>query len=860
MRNTKWMYKGEVSTEKNNSKYSKDLIKILENRGIKTDEEIEKFLNGDLEDLRDPYDLKDMEKTVEIILDFKEKNKKIWVYGDYDVDGITSTSLLYRAFHEIGIECEYYIPLRDEGYGLNKDAIKKIKEMGGDLIITVDCGISSVEEVRYANEIGIDMIITDHHEINNKLPEAKAVINVKRKDNVYDFTGISGVGTAFMLVLALYRKLDIEIKAYKYLDIVAIGTVADLVPLIEDNRIIVKKGLEQLKRTRWNGLNVLLRKLYQDFKEKTYDTYDIGFIIAPIFNAAGRLEDAKKSVELLISEDNKVCDVLSYELIKQNEDRKDIQNEILNLVTEEIEENSLDKKGIIIVSKEKLHSGVIGIVASKIVDRYYKPTIIIDIKPEEGIGVASCRSIEGFNIIESLNYIRDIFTKYGGHSGAAGFSIEIERIPELKERLEEYTNLKLNEDNFLKPIKIDKEIRVEKISYGFLEEISKIEPFGFGNSTPIFSMKDCKFSNIRKIGKDQTHLMMNIIKNGVEIKNCVWFSGADTFEEISKSSLIDVAFKLKMEVFRDKYQYKIFVEDIKLKTEEEDIEKRKILEEIDMYDTIFPIKTIFYTRKRVKEKLSLAFYEDKIYVREGKTVVGEIDEATTYLLMNLKNKFNYKFICDVENIEETDENFNIYINIYRDFSFESYKLKEGEIFKEIKEYLIDKLDYNSFQKNILASVFRNKVNSVGLYKENRGVGTIIKTIGLFYKTIGKKSLLITEKDLSNINMKNFIEISKEYKENYDFYIYLDKMDKILPERYLVFFDEKEKTNFEKNIKVIEDNFEIPNNIEVVSDMSLIKDFTMFWTKKMSFERKIRLKSLLKEGEKIFGTEEITEVL
>ncbi|WP_300329691.1 single-stranded-DNA-specific exonuclease RecJ, partial [Fusobacterium sp.] len=686
MRNTKWMYKGEVSTEKNNSKYSKDLIKILENRGIKTDEEIEKFLNGDLEDLRDPYDLKDMEKTVEIILDFKEKNKKIWVYGDYDVDGITSTSLLYRAFHEIGIECEYYIPLRDEGYGLNKDAIKKIKEMGGDLIITVDCGISSVEEVRYANEIGIDMIITDHHEINNELPEAKAIINVKRKDNVYDFTGISGVGTAFMLVLALYRKLDIEIKAYKYLDIVAIGTVADLVPLIEDNRIIVKKGLEQLKRTRWNGLNVLLRKLYQDFKEKTYDTYDIGFIIAPIFNAAGRLEDAKKSVELLISEDNKVCDVLSYELIKQNEDRKDIQNEILNLATEEIEEKGLDKKGIIIVAKEKLHSGVIGIVASKIVDRYYKPTIIIDIKPEEGIGVASCRSIEGFNIIESLNYIRDVFTKYGGHSGAAGFSIEIDRIPELKERLEEYTNLKLNEDNFLKPIKIDKEIRVEKISYGFLEEISKIEPFGFGNSTPIFSMKDCKFSNIRKIGKDQTHLMMNIIKNGVEIKNCVWFSGADTFEEISKSSLIDVAFKLKMEVFRDKYQYKIFVEDIKLKTEEEDKEKRKLLEEIDMYDTIFPIKTIFYTRKKVKEKLSLAFYEDKIYVREGKTVVGEIDEATAYLLMNLKNKFNYKFICDVENIEETDENFNIYINIYRDFSFESYKLKEGEIFKEIKEY------------------------------------------------------------------------------------------------------------------------------------------------------------------------------
>ena len=294
MRNTKWIYKENSKNFEKNRFYSKDLLTILENRGIKTENEIEKFLDGDIEDLRNPFDLTDMEKAIDIIFSYKKQNKKIWIYGDYDVDGITSTSLLYRAFHEIGIDCEYYIPLRDEGYGLNKDAIEKIKELGGELILTVDCGISSIDEVDFANSIGVEMIITDHHEINSDLPKASAVINVKRDDNIYDFKGISGVGTAFMLVLAIYRKLEIEEKAYKYLDIVAIGTVADLVPLVEDNRIIVKKGLEQLRKTRWNGLSILLRKLYENYREKKYDTYDIGFIIAPIFNAAGRLEDAKK--------------------------------------------------------------------------------------------------------------------------------------------------------------------------------------------------------------------------------------------------------------------------------------------------------------------------------------------------------------------------------------------------------------------------------------------------------------------------------------------------------------------------------------------------------------------------------------
>lgn len=485
MRNTRWIYK-ENKKNYTIKKYSQDMLSILESRGLTTEEQIEKFIECSTSDLRNPFDLADMEKAVNFILEKREKKETIWIYGDYDVDGITSTSLLYLGFKEIGINTEYYIPLRDEGYGLNKNAIKEIKDAGGDTVITVDCGISSLEEIDYANELRMNMIITDHHEINNELPKAYCVINCKREDNKYDFKSLAGVGTAFMLLLALYRKLNIEDSVYKYLDIAAIGTVADIVPLVEDNRIIVKQGLKQLRKTKWNGLNTLLRKIFPDFREKEYDTYDVGFIIAPVFNAAGRLEDAKMGVELFTSDNNKVCDELSYALMEKNAERKNIQSDIYESVVDEIERKKLYEKNIIVAAEENFHHGVIGIVASKIIDRYYKPAVIMEIKKNEGIATASCRSIEGFNIIEALNSMKELFVKYGGHAGAAGFSIPIENIEIFTERMDKYIEENMDKSYFMKPVKIDKEVQLQKISYDFLEEISKLKPFGFGNPIPLF--------------------------------------------------------------------------------------------------------------------------------------------------------------------------------------------------------------------------------------------------------------------------------------------------------------------------------------------------------------------------------------
>lgn len=858
MRNTRWIY-NDRNKNYNIKKYSRDMLSILESRGFKTEEEIEKFIECSLSDLRNPFDLADMEKAVDFILEKRDKKQTIWIYGDYDVDGITSTSLLYLAFKEIGINAEYYIPLRDEGYGLNKHAIKEIKDNGGDLIITVDCGISSVEEVAYAKEIRIDMIITDHHEINNELPEAYSVINCKREDNRYDFRSLAGVGTAFMLVLALFKKLGIEESAYKYLDIAAIGTVADIVPLVEDNRIIVKRGLEQLRKTKWNGLNMLLRKIFPDFREREYDTYDVGFIIAPVFNAAGRLEDAKMGVELFTSADNKICDEMSYTLMEKNSERKEIQTDIFDCVIDEIERKKLFEKNVITVAKENFHHGVIGIVASKIVDRYYKPTIIMEIKKDEGIATASCRSIEGFNIIEALNSMKELFTKYGGHAGAAGFSIPIENIEVFAERINEYAEKNLGEVYYLKPVKIDKEISLQKISYDFLDELSKLKPFGFGNQTPLFAMKNCTYSNLRKIGKDQSHIMMNIVKNGVEIKNCVWFGAEDMFSDIEKNPVLDIAFKLKLETFKNRYQYKIYIEDVKPPQKNERYANEEFLEARELYHTKFPMETVFYTRRKVSENLKFLFSEGMVFITDKKITVGELDPAVSYLLTKLKENYGYNFKAEIIKIVQTDENYNVHIEIKRDYNFECFKVREGEIFLEIKKHLLGELPYNSFQKKILSSIFKEKKPVAAVYKDNRGIGIISKTVALYNKTCGKKVLFVGENISDKIknDMENFADISENYKAGYDFYIFLNKNEKMYPDNSLVFVREISE-EARKNRTVITDEYIIPENIIITEEENLF-DKKNIWSEKLSIQKRYEILKNLKSFEKIYATENIHEI-
>lgn len=853
MRDTRWIYKNSSNEIYNNFNLDKDITTLLYNRDIIAGEDIKTFLYGGVEDITSPFLLKDIDKAVERLERAKEKGEPVWIYGDYDVDGITSVSLCYLALKELGYNVKYYIPLRDEGYGLNIEALDYIKSEGGTLVITVDCGISSHKEIAHANEIGIDIIVTDHHEINSGNPPAFAVINPKREDNEYKFKYLAGVGTAFFLISALFEKNNLKDELYKYLDIVAIGTVADIVPLLKENRIFVKEGLEYLRRSKWLGINMLIKKIFEDYETRKFNTYDIGFIIAPIFNAAGRLEDAKRAVELFIEKDHRVCSTIISELLSKNSERKEIQEDIFQKAVEKIENEKLYENAILIVGEEGFHHGVIGIVASKILDRYYKPTIIMEIKKDEGIATASCRSIEGFNIIEAINNFSDLLLKYGGHSGAAGFSIKIENIPEFSKRLNEYAEKTISDIAFVKPIKIDKPLAFYKISYDFLDKISLLEPFGFGNSSPIFSLNNCQFDNLRLIGKDRKHIMMNIIKDGQEFKNCVWFNSDDIFEELVSLTNIDIAFKLKLETFKDKYQYKIFIEDIK---ESINIENSTI-HNFDLYDTTFPIETVIYTRRKLESnELKLAFSDAGITVVNNKMYLGTLDNSTEYLLTSLKNMYNLNFNVKLKDVIMKDENYNVHILIDKAYFFKSYAIKQGELFKEIKNFLIQEFQYNSIQKKILASIFKEKKNIVAYMKRGRGVQTIIQTIGLYFKNINERALLITEE---SVNQKTLscVDISNKYSDSFDFYILLnptmDMIKKVINKRFLI-ISEENNLNIE-NIEIIKDSFSIPENIIFSSENEILNKQHIF-SKKLTYEEKKTVIKNLSKYKTIYSTEDI----
>ncbi|ADO82273.1 single-stranded-DNA-specific exonuclease RecJ [Ilyobacter polytropus] len=855
MNNTKWIYKGDYLHENSSLPIDRDILNILYNRGIKDEKEINRFLYSSIEDIRDPMTLADMDLAVNRILKAKEKQEEIWIYGDYDVDGITSTSMCFMALRDIGLNVRYYIPLRDEGYGLNKEALSYIKNEGGDVIITVDCGISSIEEIEHANKIGLNVIITDHHEINNALPSAYAVINPKREDNVYPFKFLAGVGTAFMFLYAIYRKMGIGEKMHQYLDIVAIGTIADIVPLVEENRIFSKFGLKLLENTKHLGLRTLLGFLYPEYETKVFNTYDVGFVIAPVFNAAGRLEDAKIGVELFVSDSKKESREISQNLMGKNNERKEIQSEILDLVEKNISEESLDMKNVIVVASKDFHHGVIGIVASKIVDKYYKPTIIMEIKEKENIAVASCRSIDNFSMIDALNTMPDIFLKYGGHDGAAGFSIPADKIQEFSDRINSYAGSILDESDFQKPVKIEKEILFHKISYEFLDKLRLLEPFGFGNPTPIFSIKNCLFKDLRMIGKDKNHMMFTILKDGNEIKNCVWFSSGHNFQEIAHMREIDVAFKLKQEIFKDRYMNKIYIEDLNPSQNE----RNYLKESIAIYDTVFPMEAVIYSRREPSDKDVYLSFSDGVELIQERRVAGFIDYQTAAVLKRLKYSYNFNFITEIKKVVKKPENYNIHLNIKRDYSFSTLAYKKNEIFKEIKKFILGELNYNSIQKKILSSVFKEGKRTLAITDPGRGIGAVIETIGIYNFISGKKLLLVTQGNIPE-KLKNYTQVSEKYLEGYDYYIFMNTTPgnemKTLRENILVIsHTDISIEGFHK----IKDSYSLPQNIKILPESQLVKLYDIqkiFYTKKLPYKEKIEILKNIKNYTEIFSTKDI----
>ena len=536
-------------------KLSDILSKILINKGIIKKKDLEIFINPTRKDFHSPFLMPDMEMAVDRILKAISKKENILIYGDYDADGITSTTVLKKFLEERGVNVSTYIPNRlDEGYGLNKDAIKKIYDEGQRLVITVDCGISAIEEIEFANTLGIETIITDHHEPAETLPNALAVVDAKRKDSQYPFNQLAGVGVVFKLIQAISIKLNLEEKEYlKYLDIVCIGTISDIVPLVDENRVIAKLGLKLVAQTKNVGLKALIDTI--GFKE--IDSNSISFGVAPRINACGRMGNEQVALELFLSDDYSKAKFLANKLNEYNTERQAIEKKIFDEAIKQIE-NSEKEKRCIVIGAEKWHHGIIGIVASKVTEMYFKPSILICFDEEEGKG--SGRSIPGFDLHQALMECKDRLKKFGGHSMAVGVTIERVQFEKFKQEIEEYAK-KSKIDEIMPIINIDTEIDLKDVNIDSVKSLKVLEPYGEANKMPLFLIKGLKIKSIRSLS-DGKHLKLTL-KDDNYMVNAIGFNMGNLSEKYLLDDKVDIVGNLDINSYNGMESIQIILKDIR---------------------------------------------------------------------------------------------------------------------------------------------------------------------------------------------------------------------------------------------------------------------------------------------------------
>lgn len=531
---------------------------LLLNRRLEEPEEADVFLNPSLDRLRNPFGLKDMEKAVERIKRAMEAGEIICVYGDYDVDGVTSTAIMMTYFRRVGYErAIWHIPERkSEGYGLNKEAIGKIAEMGCRLIITVDCGVASLEETECINRLEMDVIITDHHTPEAELPRAYAVVNPKRSDCEFGFRELSGAGIAFKLVQALLAgSTDLD----AFIELSAVGTVADIVPLLDDNRIIVKKGLEILNRTAHPGLKAL--KEVSGLEGKPLNAGHIAFMLAPRINAAGRLGHANTALELLTTEDVEQAKRLAERLNEMNMERQTVEAKIFEEAEALIEKSGLDGQKILVLSSAGWDSGIIGIVASKLCEKHHRPVVMIAV--EESVGKASARSFGDIDLYALLKGCESYYIKFGGHRMAAGFSIPAESIGAFAIRLQNLASESIGDHELIGKLGIDCRMDTQAIDFKLVEDIDLLEPFGCANARPKFLLRDMSLNQFRYVGKDQKHLKATFTESN-RMFDAIGFNMGDYSRLIKKNQQVDIVFCLEKNVFRNVASIQFNMKDMRI--------------------------------------------------------------------------------------------------------------------------------------------------------------------------------------------------------------------------------------------------------------------------------------------------------
>ena len=540
------------------SNLSSLLASILINRNITTLQEVELFLNPTRNDFHDPFLMPDMDKAVERILKAIKNQEKVIIYGDYDVDGITSITVLKKFLAERGLNVGEYTPNRlDEGYGLNKKAIKTIQEQGYTLMITVDCGISGNEEIAYSMELGMEIIVTDHHEPGEEIPNCIAVVDAKRKDNKYPFNQLAGVGVVFKLIQAISIKLGLDAKEYlKYLDIVCVGTISDIVPLVDENRVIAKLGLKLIPMTK----NVGLRTLIKSTGYQNIDSNSISFGIAPRINACGRMGAQEEALKLFLTNEQEEANKITEVLNKYNLERQQTEKTIFEQAIEQIEKTEKDKP-CIVLGQEGWHHGVIGIVSSKVTDLYFKPSILICFEGEEGKG--SGRSIPGFDLHEALMNCSTHIEKFGGHSMAVGINVKRKNFEKFKKDFQEYAQSHGISD-IIPVIKIDEETSLKEINLQTVKDLSLLEPYGEANKEPLFMIKNLKILAIRTLSEGK-HLKLKLGQDSYII-DAIGFGIGELAENYLIGDKLDVIGRLEINKFNETEQVQLVIKDIRRST------------------------------------------------------------------------------------------------------------------------------------------------------------------------------------------------------------------------------------------------------------------------------------------------------
>ncbi len=550
MFDSNWIYKIE-------DREDNDIIsEILKLRGI---EDIDSFIMPDMNKLHNPFLINDMDKAVNRIILAIENKEKIYIYGDYDADGLTSAAILVRYFRSLGIDAGCFIPDRfDDGYGLNNESLQSIIDKGAQLVITTDCGVNSVKEVDYLKKHGIDTIITDHHKSTGILPEAEAVICCTRHDNKYPYINLSGAGIAFKLTEAISQFLKIEKRDKNLLVLAALGTIADIVKLEGENRIIVSNGLQLIQE----GVNIGIEAILNvaSVKREDVDTYTLGFVVGPRINAAGRMGKAHSALELLLCDDLVNAEKIANALTVLNNKRKSIQDKIFEKILRQLVENpEISNMPVIVAGGEGYNKGVIGIVASKISEIYKKPTIIYSIN--NGIAEGSGRSMGEFSLIDSLAYCDDVLDKYGGHKYAAGLALNAERIDLFRDKLSEFANENNLDSSSINTQIIDCNMSAEELNYQFVDSLLLLEPFGNGNPKPVFSLKNAELSEYKRIGANGKHLSFTFKHNDLYLK-AVCFNSSEFEPLFFIGEKYNLAFNAELNNFRGQKNIQLMIKDI----------------------------------------------------------------------------------------------------------------------------------------------------------------------------------------------------------------------------------------------------------------------------------------------------------